>query len=127
MEKAEKVYKGTTREPLGHTYDRKYNMPTAFTVNKQPFGIKSKSSAEPAKDIIFPTLDAETLVGEEIYKRSHGYVPPGEQINRHYKWNIDPKTVRFGVKGDNIALNGVSHNITAVLKGTRGMLHASLH
>ena len=58
------------------------------------------------------------VAGEEIYRRSHGNAPPGEQTRRNYKWGFDPATVRFGVKGDTIALNGVSKNIYDVLKGT---------
>jgi hypothetical protein len=117
LEKSEKVYHGTAREPLGKTYDRKYVLPSKFTVGKEAFGVKSRSSMEPAKGIIFPTVTAEMVEGEDIYRRSHGYIAPGEQLRRNYKWNVDINTTRFGVKGDSIALNGVSHNIAAVLKG----------
>ena len=40
-----------------------------------------------------------------------------EQLHRGYKWDIDPESTRFGRKGDTIALNGVSKNITEVLQG----------
>ena len=75
------------------------------------------SSLEPAKDVIFPLLTAESLAGEEIYKRSHNNYAAGEQKSRNYKWYVDPVTTRFGVRGDTIAFNGVSKNIADVLKG----------
>jgi hypothetical protein len=53
LEKAEKVYKGTSREPLGKTYDRKVVLPEKHTKYGVPFGVTSKSSLEPAKGIIF--------------------------------------------------------------------------
>lgn len=56
MMKSERVYKGSAREPLGKPYDRHYNLPEKFTVHNEAFGVKSKSSLEPAKAIIFPTL-----------------------------------------------------------------------
>ncbi len=59
----------------------------------------------------------DTGDGNDLYKRSHGSYQPGEQRNRNYQWNIDPKTTRFGAKGDTIALNGISKNISEVLKG----------
>ena len=39
-----------------------------MTIGKA-FGVHSVSSLEPAKDIIFPTVDEEALKAEEIYKR----------------------------------------------------------
>jgi hypothetical protein len=81
------------------------------------FGVKSRSSDERAKDIIFPVSNPDIGEGRDLYKRSHGSYGPGEQRNREYQWSVDPKTTRFGVKGDTIALNGVSKNIAEVLKG----------
>jgi hypothetical protein len=83
-----------------------------------PFGVKSASSLEPAKDLIFPTITEDSLRGEDLYKRSHGSYGPGEQRSRDYKWNVDPALTRFGRKGDTIAMNGVSTNINDVLKGS---------
>lgn len=116
-EKAEAVYRMRAREPLGRTVDRHVALPSKFTLGKTPFGCVGKSDVEKAKDIIFPDLTAEQIEGEEIYRRSHGFSYPGEQKNRGYKWYVDPTTTRFGVKGDTIALNGVSKSIADVLRG----------
>lgn len=117
MEKAEGIYKERAKEPLGRTVDRGIVLPSKFTVGKTPFGCVGKSDTEKAKDVIFPDVSEEQIEGEEIYRRSHGFSYPGEQKNRGYKWYVDPVTTRFGVKGDTIALNGVSKNIADVLKG----------
>lgn len=87
----------------------------------EPFGIKSASSMEPAKALIFPTDIDETEEGLELYKRSHGSYAPGEQRRRNYDWNIDPERTRFGAKGDTIAFNGVSKNIADVLNGSANL------
>lgn len=145
--KAEKVYKQQNREPLGHIPDRGYVLPEKYTVGKclpwcflsahhrslsyfilvlltfyapgqQAFGIKSASSLEPAKGLIFPSNIDETVAGADLYKRSHGSYAPGEQRRRGYDWNINPETTRFGAKGDTIAFNGVSKNIADVLNGS---------
>lgn len=112
--KSEKIYKHTKREPLGRIPDRNYVLPSKFTEGNQAFGIKSASSLEPAKNLIFPA-DVDPVDGSELYKRSHGSYDPGEQRRRNYDWNIDPENTRFGRKGDTIALNGVSKNIAMVL------------
>lgn len=89
-----------------------------FSSGNQPFGVKSKSVEEPAKNLIFPVdVDHDTEEGNEIYKRSHGSYAPGEQKRRGYDWSIDPQRTVFGRKGDSIAFNGVSKNIAEVLKG----------
>ena len=117
MEKAEAVYRLRAKEPLGRTVDRHVALPSKFTEGKTPFGCVGKSDVEKAKDIIFPDLTDEQIQGDEIYRRSHGFSLPGEQKNRNYKWYVDPANTRFGVKGDTIALNGVSKNIADVLRG----------
>lgn len=83
-----------------------------------PFGMKSLSSLEPAKDLIFPTITPDSLNGNDLYKRSHGSYGPGEQRTRDYNWPVNPKETRFGRKGDTIAMNGVSTNINEVLKAS---------
>lgn len=88
---------------------------------EQPFGVKSSSSLEPAKDIIFPQQPVSSLEDEEIYKRTHGSYAPGEQRRRGYQWKVDPSQTRFGAKGDTIALNGVSKNIKDVLTDTASL------
>jgi len=117
LEKAEKCYKGTSREPLGKTYDRKVVLPEKHTKYGVPFGVTSKSSLEPAKGIIWPEISEETLAGEDLYRRSHGTCAAGEQKRRGYNWPLDPTAYRFGVKGDTIALNGVSKNVYDILHG----------
>lgn len=88
------------------------------TTGQQAFGIKSASSLEPAKGLIFPQDIDDTVEGQELYKRSHGSFAPGEQRRRGYDWNVDPEKTRFGAKGDTIAFNGVSKNIADVLNGS---------
>lgn len=85
--------------------------------DKVPFGRPGKHSVEKAKDYIWPVISEEQIAGEEIYKRSHGNYAPGEQKNRNYKWYVDPVTTRFGIAGENIALNGVSRDVAEVLSG----------
>jgi len=117
LDKAEKVYKGTSREPLGKTYDRKVVLPEKHTKYGVPFGVTSKSSSEPAKEIIWPQMTDDMLAGEDLYRRSHGTWAAGEQKRRDYNWPLDPQTYRFGEKGDTIALNGVSKNVYDILHG----------
>lgn len=83
--------------------------------------MKSASSAEPAKNLLFPTDLDETPEAVELYKRSHGSYAPGEQKRRNYNWNVDPERTRFGAKGDTIAFNGVSKNIAEVLSGSEAL------
>jgi hypothetical protein len=87
------------------------------TKGKVPFGRPGKHTVEKAKDTIWPEVSDEQVAGDEIYKRSHGNYAPGEQKNRNYKWYVDPVTTRFGMAGQNIALNGVSKDVAEVLSG----------
>jgi len=116
-EKAEKVYVGAAREPLGRSINRGNHLPERFTIGSAPFGRPGAGSAEAAKTIIWPEVSAEQIEGDEIYKRSHGNYAPGEQKSRNYNWYVDPVTTRFGVGGKNIALNGVSKDVAEVLSG----------
>jgi hypothetical protein len=113
------VYKGAAREPLGKSVNRYENcpLPEKFTKGNKAFGIGSKSSLEPAKDIIFPKVERDTTEEEKVYQVSHGTYGAGEQKNRNYKWpaSCSPLITVFGDKGDQIALNGVSNNIAVVL------------
>ena len=117
--KAEKVYKQRAREPLGTTYMRDgIRLPEKFTTGKESFGIKSVSSLEPAKEIIFPDIKEEDIKAEEIYIKSHNNWPVGAQRSRGIDWtktSANPETTAFGRKGDTIAFNGVSANIAVVL------------
>lgn len=114
LAKAESSYHTLKREPLGSTYNRDHTLPSKFSTSNVPFG-KSSRSDEPAKQIIFPQMDEEAFAGEDIYRRSHGSYQVGEQKRRNYDWKINPNEMRFGVRGDTIAFNGVSKNITEVL------------
>ena len=119
-EKAEKVYVGAAREPLGRCVDRGNTLPDKFTTGRAPFGRPGNPSMEKAKDIIWPNVSEAQIAGEEIYKRSHNNYAPGEQKTRAYNWvdyGVDPVTTRFGVGGKNIALNGVSKDVAEVLSG----------
>ena len=116
-EKAEKVYVGAAREPLGRSVDRGNQLPDKFTIGNAPFGRPGAESSERAKTIIWPEVSHEQIAGDEIYKRSHGNYAPGEQKCRNYNWYVDPVTTRFGVGGKNIALNGVSKDVAEVLSG----------
>lgn len=113
--KAENTYYTLKREPLGGSYRRDYELPDKFTQQGEPFGRSSRLSAEPAKTIIFPEMSEASFAGEDLYKRSHGSYGVGEQKRRGYSWKINPDEIRFGVKGDTIAYNGVSRNIAEVL------------
>lgn len=80
--------------------------------------MKTSSATEPAKALIFPVdSNFDTAAGYDLYKRSHGSYGPGEQRTRGYDWSVDPHRTTFGRKGDTIAFNGVSKNISEVLKG----------
>eukprot|EP01038_Epipyxis_sp_PR26KG_P016202 gene16202-22038_t len=114
--KSELIYKSVKREPLGKLPDRNTIFPTKFTEENVPFGMKSVAD-QPAKGLIFPIGQSDPTVGVDLYKKSHGSYGPGEQKSRGYEWPVDPTTTRFGRKGDTIAFNGVSSNITDVLKG----------
>jgi hypothetical protein len=61
-------------------------------------------------------LSEDELRAEAIYIRTHGSWGPGEQKSRGYDWHgIDPTKKVFGVKGNTVALNGVSKNVADVL------------
>jgi hypothetical protein len=94
-------------------------LPDKFTTGGQAFGIGSASSLEPAKDIIFPEISEEDIIAEKIYQKSHNNWPVGAQKQRGIDWGttgMNPDEVRFGMKGDTIAFNGVSKNVEAVLQ-----------
>jgi EF-hand domain-containing family member B len=112
MGKAEQIYYSVKREPLGRSVNRNYNLPEKCAT--EAFGVKSVSSLEPAKGIIFPDVREDVNAGTELYKVSHGSYGPGEQKSRHY--NVPLQEMTFGVKGTSVAFNGVSQNVDDVLK-----------
>lgn len=59
---AEKQYR-QIGGPLGVVPDRGVVLPAKFTSGKEPFGQKSASSLEPAKELIFPTDIRDTDEG----------------------------------------------------------------
>lgn len=113
-DKAEQIYNSYKKEPLGKPYSRNYELPENTLT--QSFGIKSVSSLEPAKTIIFPTITEDVDKGVDLYKKSHGSYGPGEQKSRGYIWKNDINTMTFGMKGTSVAFNGVSKNVEDVLK-----------
>lgn len=54
-----------------------------------------------------------------MYKKSHGTYGVGEQKTRNYDWKFDPTKTTFGMKGKDIAFNGVSKNISDVLSTSK--------
>jgi len=110
--KAEQIYYSVRREPLGHSINRNYNLPEKC--GTEAFGVKSVSSLEPAKGIIFPDVTEDVDRGIDLYKVSHGSYGPGEQKSRHYDLPLTSMT--FGMKGTSVAFNGVSQNVDDVLK-----------
>lgn len=83
----------------------------------QAFGVAS-NSAHPAKEIIFPVLEEQPDGIEDVYKRSHGAIGPGEQISRGYDWHgANMSSHIFGLKGNSIAYNGISSSVAEALKG----------
>ena len=115
-ERAEQLYKGAAREPLGHSYNRGTILPEKFNQGV-PFGKAPNKNNSGAKDLIWPKMHISPE-DEAIYLRSHGSYGPGVQKSRGYVWNYDPAKTVFGQKGQSIALNGVSKNVEDVLKGT---------
>jgi hypothetical protein len=97
-----------------------------YSSGHEAFGIKSASSSEPAKALLFPSEMNDTPEGIDLYKRSHGSFAPGEQRRRGYNWNVDPDRTRFGAKGDTIAFNGVSKNIADVLNNSANLTKSSV-
>ena len=87
-----------------------------FLVDNQAFGIAS-ASALPAKEVIFPITEDQNSGAEDVYRRSHGAIGPGEQITRGYDWHgVDMSKKVFGMKGNSLAYNGVSINVAEALK-----------
>lgn len=98
--KSEATYASRKREPLGKSLARGYALPAAVHKPDFAFGV-SGTFGESAKELLYPTTSVNSKQDEELYKRSHGSVAPGEQKNREYRWDsakIDPARHRFGVK-----------------------------
>mmetsp|Transcript_1532 Transcript_1532/g.1535 ORF Transcript_1532/g.1535 Transcript_1532/m.1535 type:complete len:443 (+) Transcript_1532:37-1365(+) len=112
--KAENIYYTTKREPLGQVYTRHHQLPSKYTEGT-PFGQVTKSQEDTAKNLLFPRITEAPSYADEMYKKSHGTYGVGEQKTRNYDWKIDPTKTTFGMKGKDIAFNGVSKNISDIL------------
>lgn len=94
-------------------------------VDNQPFGIASVPEI-PVKEVIFPVHDNQNSGAEDVYRKSHGAIGPGEQISRGYDWHgADMSKKIFGIKGNSLAYNGVSVNVAEALKGGCDSDHSS--
>ena len=80
-----------------------------------PFGQVTKSQEDTAKNLLFPRINESPNYAEEMYKKSHGTYGVGEQKTRNYNWKVDPNKTTFGMKGKDVAFNGVSKNIADIL------------
>lgn len=97
LAKNEANYASRRREPLGKAFVRGHALPAAAQRSDFAFGV-SGTFGESAKELLYPSTALNNKQDEELYKRSHGSVAPGEQKNREYAWPVDPARHRFGVK-----------------------------
>lgn len=96
----EQKYASKIKEPLGKTFERKYNFPNETQQTAFKYGVPTKFSEYTAKEVIFPS-DREILEKEENrkqYIKSHGWYEAGEQKDRGYNWPVDKNEFRFGKK-----------------------------
>lgn len=99
-------------------------------LGEQAFGETSKGQNDTAKNLLFPRITEGTNFADDMYKKSHGTWGVGEQKTRGYNWNYDPNKTVFGMKGKDIAFNGVSKNVAEVLTASKeesGPLVSSLN
>lgn len=71
------------------------------------FGNPTINSDNTAKDLIqsgFALQESPQV--EAMYKKSHGFSKPAEQVKRDYNWPFDPAQHRFG-KGEANEMNQV--------------------
>lgn len=93
---AESNYASNKREPLGKSIVRNYKFPDTVKKEGFKFGIPTTGISN-AKDLIYYNSGEEPDNIKLLYFKSHGTTDPGQQMSRFYKWNIDPKTHKFGV------------------------------
>jgi hypothetical protein len=113
------VYASTKREPLGKSFSRGHELPTALVTGETPFGVQGevKPTSSQVKDLVFP-IDSLTMTGDahgssahEMYIKTHGNYAPGQQRRRGYDWGasgIDPDTATFGGLDKEQYLEGVA-------------------
>ncbi|KAJ0399435.1 hypothetical protein P43SY_005374 [Pythium insidiosum] len=110
QQKLEANYASHKREPLGVSYSRGHVLPAHMQRPEFAFGI-SGTFGDSARELLYPSTAFNSKQDEELYKRSHGAVAPGEQTNRQYKWEqtkiVDPTKFRFGVKTISPGTDGV--------------------
>ncbi|ETM99761.1 hypothetical protein PPTG_18511 [Phytophthora nicotianae INRA-310] len=120
LDKLESNYASHKREPLGKSFSRGHKLPAHIQKPEFAFGMKG-AFCESAKELLYPSTSARLLNSredEELYKRSHGSVAPGEQKNRNYRWEaakIDPARHRFGVKPIGSSNGQVGGEVAVVL------------
>jgi hypothetical protein len=138
--KAENIYYTTKREPLGRVYSRHHQLPQKFLeglfiksllclsnlhvsllfdLSGEPFGQTMRGQEDTAKTLLFPKITEGQGYADEMYKKSHGTWGVGEQKQRNYDWQYDPNRTVFGMKGKDIAFNGVSKNVAEVLMSSK--------
>lgn len=101
----EEIYLSRKKEPLGRKMERNYVFPEATQVPEFKFGIKTVGSDNTSKDLMQTGfVIEETPKTETMYKKSHGFSKPGEQVRRDYEWPFNPNDHRFG-KVENRELN----------------------
>lgn len=87
--------------------DRDYVFPEQTMAPNFRFGVPTINSENTAKDLIQSGfILQEEPATEAMYKKSHGFSRPAEQVKRDYKWPFDPAQHRFG-KGERNELNQV--------------------
>ncbi|TYZ61125.1 hypothetical protein PybrP1_007856 [[Pythium] brassicae (nom. inval.)] len=109
LAKSEANYASHKREPLGKSYTRGHVLPANMQKPEFAFGV-SGTFGDSARELLYPSTTLNNKQDEELYKRSHGSVAPGEQKNREYRWEaakIDPGRFRFGVKTNAVGAEGL--------------------
>ena len=124
IEMKESIYKSAQREPLGKSFRRGHQQPD-FTLDPTfRYGVTSTRSEETAKSLL-STSDEVSIghsdleMNQKYYTKSHGSYLPGQQKERNYKWPVDPLTVVFGEKGQDLSLRRSS-------KGVHEALHSDM-
>mmetsp|Transcript_17367 Transcript_17367/g.66146 ORF Transcript_17367/g.66146 Transcript_17367/m.66146 type:complete len:423 (-) Transcript_17367:66-1334(-) len=116
LQRAEEIYRGQKREPLGKSYSRGHRLPEKTADPAFRFGTSS-ACPEGTEEVIFPSA-AEELSEEarRQYIKSHMSYGPGEQRRRDYDWPKPLDSLVF--PGDRVdhARNGASESIRNALQ-----------
>jgi EF-hand domain-containing family member B len=100
QQRVEANYASQKREPLGKSYSRGHVLPAQMQRPDFAFGVTG-TFGDSARELLYPSTVLNNKQDEDLYKRSHGSLAPGEQKNRQYSWGaaqIDPTKYRFGDK-----------------------------